>query len=262
MLKTKKIFFIGCVLAQSLFLAGCATTKGTYTDPQDPYESVNRKIFAFNKVVDKVVFRPIAKVYDFVLPWPVKRGVNNFFSNFGEVRNVVNDILQFEFPQAISDTARFVINSTIGIGGLFDVATCMGVEANYEDFGTTLYKWGAKKSPYFVIPFLGPSTIRDAVALPITYEFMTFWPYIDPQELRYGMLGVDLIDRRSKLLPGDKVVDQAFDSYTFVRDAYLQRRSYLSDYVTADTYQGKQLEAGSSVHKQPHKLVQSTIISE
>lgn len=216
--------FLGCLV---VIICGCASNKLPSSDSQDPYENINRKVFAFNMALDRAFFRPIAKVYDVVLPWPAKRGVRNFFGNIGDVTSVANEILQFHFGQAVADLARVAINTIFGIGGLFDVATCIGLEKDKEDFGLTLAMWGSKDTPYIVLPFLGPYTIRDAVGAPIDYFLLSIWPYVNPRAVRYGLQGLRAVQSRASLLPGDEIIDQAFDPYVFVRDAYLQRRAYL-----------------------------------
>jgi phospholipid-binding lipoprotein MlaA len=208
-------------------LLGCASSKYPTTHPLDPYEHFNRKVFAFNMAVDRAFFRPIVKVYDKVLPWPVKKGVRNFFGNIGDVTSAANEILQLHFGQAVTDIARVAINTTLGIGGLIDVAEYLGLEKDKEDFGITLARWGSKKTPYLVLPFLGSSTIRDLVGLPVDYYFLSVWPFVNPNALRYGLQAGNAVQRRDTLLPGDKIVDEAFDPYVFIRDAYLQRRGYL-----------------------------------
>ncbi len=227
MLKSKEVFFRWILLGFCvLHLAGCASSKYPPSHPQDPYEHFNRKVFAFNMALDRAFFRPVATVYDTILPWPVKKGVRNVFGNIGDVTSAANEVLQLHFAQAVADLARVVINTTIGIGGLIDVAVYMGLEKDKEDFGLTLARWGSKDTPYIVLPFLGPYTIRDLVGVPVDY-FLSIWPYIKWDALRYSMQGVYLIQRRANLLPGDKIVDEAFDPYVFFRDAYLQRRAYL-----------------------------------
>ena len=214
------------LLAVFIFgVTGCAISKGP-VDPQDPYEHFNRNVFAFNLALDRALL-PVAKAYDFVLPWPVKKGVHNFFDNVGDITSAANEILQLDFPQAIADIARVVINTIFGIGGLFDVATRLGVERDVEDFGLTLAHWGSRDTPYIVLPFFGPATVRDAVALPVNYFLLSPWGYVNSQEVQYITAGLYFVQRRSELLIGDKVVGQAFDPYVFVRDAYLQRREFL-----------------------------------
>jgi phospholipid-binding lipoprotein MlaA len=227
MLKNKENFFRYILLSALIFgMTGCATNSG-HVNQQDPYEHVNRKIFAFNMAVDRAFLRPIAKTYDVVFPWQVKKGVYNFFHNVGDVTSAANEILQLDFRQAIADLARVVINTTIGIGGLFDVATKLGIERDIEDFGMTLARWGSKNTPYIVLPFFGPSTIRDAVGLPINCFLLSPWGHINSPEWSYSYAGLYVVQRRATLLVGDKLIDQAFDPYVFIRDAYLQRREFL-----------------------------------
>lgn len=218
---SRKIFLplIGVAL---LLSAGCAATKGG--DSIDPYEHLNRKIFKFNTTIDKAVIRPIAKGYDFIVPPPVKRGVNNFVHNLNTIPDTINDILQLNFRQACSDGWRLVINTTAGVGGLFDVASHMELKRNYQDFGLTLAKWGAE-TPYIVIPILGPSTVSDALGIVTNYYLFTIYPYIPDHNLRLGLLALDLVNLRVNLLSTDKMREQAFDPYIFVRNAYLQRRA-------------------------------------
>lgn len=210
-----------------VIVTGCATSKIPLSHPQDPYESFNREVFAFNMAVDRAFFRPIAKVYDAVLPWPIKKGVRNFFGNISDVTSVANEILQLHFAQVAANLARVAINTTIGIGGLFDVASSLGLEQDKEDFGLTLASWGSENTPYLVLPFMGPYTLRDFVGVPIDYLFFSVWPYVNDDDLRFGLQGTSTLQRRVSLLAGDKIIDQAFDPYVFVRDAYLQRRAYL-----------------------------------
>ena len=213
-------FFVIC-------LTGCATSKLPPVNPQDPYEHFNRKVFAFSMALDRAFFRPVAKVYDAVLPWPVKKGVRNFFGNLNDVTSVANEILQLHFSQVVADLARIVINTTVGIGGLFDVATRLGLEKDKEDFGLTLASWGSNNTPYIVLPFLGPYTVRDFVGMPIDYFLFSVWPYVKWDAVRYGLQGLNVVQYRASLLAGNEIIDQAFDPYVFVRDAYLQRRADL-----------------------------------
>jgi phospholipid-binding lipoprotein MlaA len=207
-------------------ITGCATNRGP-VNPQDPYEHFNRQVFAFNMAIDRALFRPIARVYEVVLPWQLRKGVTNAFNNIGDVTSAANEVLQLDFPQAIADLARVVINTIIGIGGLFDVATSLGLERDVEDFGLTLAHWGSRDTPYLVLPFIGVTTIRDAVGLPVNYFLLSPWAYVQSSTISYSMAGLYVVQRRALFLIGDKVVEQAFDPYVFVRDAYLQRREYL-----------------------------------
>ena len=211
-----------------IVIAGCATTKEA-ANPQDPFETYNRAMFTFNTGVDKVIIRPVAKVYDTILPSPVKTGVDNFFSNLNEIPTVVNNLLQLDIGHALAASWRLFFNTTIGIGGLFDVATPFGLEKRRVDLGMTFTKWGAN-TPYLVLPILGPSTVGDTVGLLAQYELFTVYPYIYPWYLRWSMLSLYFIEIRQQLLPTDKLVDEAFDPYVFVRDAYLQHRKHMMNH--------------------------------
>lgn len=211
---------------------GCTTSKVNSVNPQDPLENYNRAVYGFNRAVDRVVTKPIAYVYLTYLPSPFQEGIGNFFDNLREVQNVTNDLLQAKWGFAARDASRFFINSTIGIFGLFDAAGALGLEHRKEDFGQTLYHWGYTKSAYFVIPFLGPSTFRDTAGLFVDYYLLSAWPWIE-KDLRYWLLGVDLIDLRARALRNETVLDiLAVDEYVFIRDAYFQRRQYLFNQET------------------------------
>jgi phospholipid-binding lipoprotein MlaA len=218
-----RILFVYLIISVS----GCAANKFSSTDFQDPYENLNRKIFVFNMTFDRVIVCPIAKAYDVIFPWPIKLGVRNVFSNIGDVTSAANEVLQMNFVQVATDLSRIIINTTIGIGGVFDVASKIGLEGNKKDFGLTLAAWGSKNSSYIILPFLGPSTVRDAMGLPIDYWLFSIWPYVKCDVIHHGMLATKAVSNRTSLLHGDSVIEQAFDSYVFVRDVYLQRRNYL-----------------------------------
>lgn len=193
----------------------------------DPFESFNRKMYSFNSAIDRAVLKPLAKAYDKVFPDFVQRGVANFFRNLLEPTVVVNDILQGKFKQSAADTGRFLINTTVGVAGLFDVATRVGLPRHQEDFGQTLAVWGAESGPYVVLPFLGPRTVRDSFGLTLDW-YTDPITYIDPSETRYGVRALAVIDTRSQLLNASRVLEQATDDeYLFVREAYLQRRNSL-----------------------------------
>jgi len=169
-----------------LLLSACVTTNN---DPRDPFESYNRKVYAFNTAVHNAVFRPTSKAYNHIIPWPIRQGVINVFTNLYQLPTIANDLLQGEVKLAMKDIGRFLINSTIGIAGLFDVATDMGLERTYQDLGITLAKWGDRNAPYLVIPFFGPSTIRDLFGTVFDYRLFTIYPYVEPPLLRYGLMG-------------------------------------------------------------------------
>lgn len=215
------------VLLISLLLAGCSALKKA-PHPEDPFESFNRVSYQFNTKLDKFLLKPVASAYDKIAPNPVKKGVLNIFANFGEIPTFANDVLQVHPGYAGKDLWRFMINSTIGLGGWFDVATQMGLPRRYNDAGITLARWGIRRSPYLVIPFIGPSTLRDGVGLLVNLRFLTLWPYIQPVELRNGLFALDIVSLRAGLLDSEDIMQQAaLDPYVFIRDAYLQKRASL-----------------------------------
>ena len=211
-------------LASTLMLSACVA-KGT--NPDDPYESFNRKIYKFNEAFDKLILKPPARVYTAVIPAQVRAGINNVYDNVNMIPTVGNDLLQGDVNIAIKDTWRFIINSTIGIAGIFDPASTFKLPPHSNDMGLTFAKWGDKKSPYLVIPFLGPSTFRDGMGLMFNYTVLTPYPYIKSDAVLYGVLGLRYIDLRSQMLDTDRLMANAIDKYTFMRDAYLQHRQYL-----------------------------------
>lgn len=211
-------------MATTLTLTSCAHNG---TNPADPYEPFNRKVNNFNMAVDTAVLKPTAKLYRAVLPAFIRKGINNFFNNLDMVPSVANDILQAEGKWAIKDSWRFVINSTLGIGGLIDVAEKFSLPAHYNDLGLTFAKWGDKNSPYIVIPLIGPSTIRDGTGMLFQFALWSPYVYINNDPLAYGLAGLRYIDLRTQLLDSERILDQALDKYSFVRDAYLQHRTYL-----------------------------------
>ena len=199
------------------------------TDDQqkDPYEGYNRAMFKFNEDFDDYILKPAAKTYNALMLPPVNNATHNVLNNLSEIPTVINDILQFNFYQATSDSWRFVVNSTVGIGGILDVASKIDLPKHYEDIGLTLAKWGWVDSNYFIIPFLGPSTIRDAISL-IPYYYITVYPYIKDWRWRYAALTLRMVDIRAQLLRFEKTYEQiALDPYVFMRSAYFQRRKYL-----------------------------------
>lgn len=212
----------------TMFYPSAGAYCGKPVNPNDPYERINRPVMQFNDTLDKWILTPVTKLYLIVVPKPIVKGVSNVFSNLDTVPTIANDVLQGNFYQATSDSWRLIINSTIGVLGFFDVASTMGLEPNTEDLGLTLARWGYKKSNYIVLPFFGPSTFRDAVVLPINYQFFTVYPYLYPVNYRYRLYALGVINHRANLLCFQNVLDQAaLDKYVFVRDAYLQRRNYL-----------------------------------
>lgn len=213
----------GLLLATLLggMLSGCASTANN-----DPLEGFNRGVYKFNDVADKAVIKPVAGAYKAVLPSPVRSGVNNFFSNLNTFVSAINDLLQFKFDKAAEGAGRFVINSTFGIAGLVDVASMDGIEKRNEDFGQTLGHWGVGSGAYIVLPFLGPSSVRDTTGLVV--DTLAFDPitYVDDPATRNVARTVKLIDKRAQYLPASDLLDEAaLDPYAFMRDAYFQRRN-------------------------------------
>src|SRR3990167_2493592 len=221
-----KNFFMASTLAIATLLTSCARPVNPDSSV-DPYEKINRHSFTVNRAIDSLLFRPLATTYAAILPGFARQGISNAFDNFEDVTTIANDILQARFKQAGSDTGRILINTTYGIGGLFDVASKMGIKKHYEDCGLTLAYWGQHQSAYFNIPIIGPSTFRDAFGKVVDLFALSPWPYIRPFSADYGLYGVYLLDVRSQLLPANQLIAQAFDPYVFVRDAYLQTRNKL-----------------------------------
>lgn len=197
------------------------------TTPGDPFESVNRSIYSFNEGLDEAILKPTAQAYRAVLPEFIRSSVSNFFSNINDVVVALNNLLQGKFTAAYSDLGRVAINSTIGMLGLFDVASEAGIEKHDEDFGQTLGRWGLGNGPYLVLPFFGPSNGRDVVGRLVDYK-ADIVGYIDPTRSRNQLWGTRVVNRRSELLDASNVLQTAaLDPYEFVRDAYLQRRRNL-----------------------------------
>jgi len=211
------------LLIAFIFLAGCSSAK----NPNDPFEPFNRGMYKFNDTVDKAVVKPVAKGYNKAMPTVGKVMVSNFFSNLDDVVVTANDLLQFKFKQAFSDGMRFVVNTTIGVLGLIDVASKGGLKKHHEDFGQTLGKWGVGNGPYLVLPILGPSTVRDGIGLYADgYASPTY--QLDHMRTRNQVYLVEGINIRAGLLDKEEVIDEAvIDRYEFLRDAYLQHRRNL-----------------------------------
>ena len=206
-----------------LFLLALIIVPSTYASDDDPLEPMNRAIFEFNEIVDDNVLKPIAKGYKYVTPDPVEVGISNFFSNLGEIGTITNDLLQLKFAQAGRDTMRFFLNSTLGIFGIFDVATPLGLSKNKEDFGQTLGFWGVPDGPYLVLPFLGPSSFRDGPSMIVDYELSPVEQL--HHEERQVLQTLDIVDTRARLLRATKILDTAAkDKYIFIRESYLQKR--------------------------------------
>jgi phospholipid-binding lipoprotein MlaA len=220
-------FRVLCVLTATLLLGGCASLPDDYRDPRDPWEAYNRGMHQFNTDFDTAFLKPLAKGYKAVTPDPVDKGITNFFNNLADVTSLVNNLLQVKLSRAASDAGRLVVNSTVGLLGFVDVASNLGLPSYKEDFGQTLGYWGAAPGPYFVLPILGPSTVRETFGLAGDI-------YTDPlfnlsdNKVYWGLAALRLVDRRADFLTATKVMEEAaLDPYIFVRDAYLQRRRNL-----------------------------------
>lgn len=202
-------------------MTGCATTGG---DPRDPFESYNRAVFSFNDKLDEVAIKPAAEAYRATLPRFVQTGVSNFFGNLGDLWIAANNYMQGKFENGVTDTMRFAVNSTLGIFGVLDIATEAGLPKHSEDFGQTLGKWGVQAGPYFVLPLLGPSTVRDALVTPVDLA-ADGWAYVSGQPWTAAGSVVRVVDLRARALDASNLLEEAaLDRYVFVRDAYLQRR--------------------------------------
>jgi phospholipid-binding lipoprotein MlaA len=215
-------------------LAGCAS--GPNANPRDPFEPFNRHVMQFNEGLDAVALKPAATLYKTVLPPLMRTGVNNFFSNLGDAWSFVNSVLQLKFHNAGEDILRFNFNTFFGFGGILDIASELNIERHKEDFGQTLGRWGVPAGPYLVLPFFGPSTVRDALALPLDRKGDPLH-YVDPWETRYSLYVLEAVDIRSNLLRASSVLDEAaLDKYSFTRDAHLQRRgAEIFENKTSDT---------------------------
>lgn len=218
------------VLCASVVLGGCATIQDARSGPGqrlDPWESWNRKVFSFNEGLDEHVLKPVATGYSKVVPQLVRRGVGNFFSNAADAWSAVNNALQGKLEPAFNDVVRVGTNTVFGLGGVLDIASEFGLEHQYEDFGQTLGRWGFGPGAYVVWPVLGPSTVRDSLALPLDRAASPAL-LISNGGLQGGITLLQLVNTRSNLLGASQLLDDiAIDKYTFLRDAYLQRRRNL-----------------------------------
>jgi phospholipid-binding lipoprotein MlaA len=202
---------------------GSAWAQATVPNP-DPWESFNRKVFGFNEAIDRAAIQPVARTYRNNVPRPIQTGVSNFFGNLRDLWSGINSALQAKPGAAIENTGRFLINTTIGIYGVFDVATHLGLERHSEDFGQTLGRWGVPTGPYLVLPLLGPSNVRDGIGL-IPDSRANLLNQVDDVSDRNTLWVSSLVDRRAQLLRiTDEVDRMALDKYTFTRDAFLQKR--------------------------------------
>lgn len=224
----KTIIRRGGMLMCALLLSACASTSvpNAGSDPRDPYENYNRAMFEFNRKLDDNVLKPVATGYVNVLPSFVRTAVGNFFANIGDVWTAVNNYLQGKPKDGTTDVTRVIFNSTIGIAGLIDIATPMGLPKHDEDFGQTLGVWGAKSGPYVVLPFFGSSTLRDTMAKPVDWYGDPLTASNDvPVRAKNSGRALRIVDDRAALLETSNLLEgAALDPYQFFRDAYLQRR--------------------------------------
>jgi phospholipid-binding lipoprotein MlaA len=207
------------ILALTIALTGCATAH----DPRDPLENFNRAMFGFNDTLDKVALQPAARAYTH-LPTFVQTGVTNFFGNLGDAWTAVNNLLQGKVADGLTDVMRVAVNTTFGFGGVLDIGSEAGLQKHSEDFGQTLGKWGVRPGPYVVLPIFGPSTLRDSLATPIDIRGDP-WSYKHPEHWRNVGYVLRTVDQRAAVLDATTLIEEAaLDRYTFIRDAYLQRR--------------------------------------
>lgn len=233
---SRKPFSLALVL--TLALTGCATiaepqaaadatpaVASRASNPADPFESYNRSMYSFNNTLDKAVLKPVATLYRDATPAIARDGVGNFFSNLGDAWSFVNNLAQAKGEGAYYSIVRFSINTVFGIGGLFDVASEMGVQRSPQDFGLTLGRWGVPTGPYVVLPLFGPSTVRDTVALPVDLKG-NLLGYTHDVGARNSLRVLGLVDKRARLLKAGDILDAvALDKYSFTRDVFLQLRS-------------------------------------
>lgn len=222
-----KLFYRIMLLLAFLISSGCATIEGP-ANPDDPFESFNRSMFAFNDKVDEYAFKPAAKGYNFVMPNFASKAVSNFFSNIDDIVVFFNQLLQFKIGDALTTSARFVFNTTFGLLGTIDVASHMNLPKQNEDFGQTLAVWGVGSGPYLVLPIIGPRTVRDTAGLAVDWSY--FDPIFQRQTLNQSLttLTIKYIDVRAGLLKASNILDDTVpDRYAFVRDAWLLRREFL-----------------------------------
>ena len=226
MLKSWMIVGVLLGLASSAFAHGASgEDSNRASNTSDPWQAMNRKIQKFNDTADRWVLKPVAKGYAKITPHLVRTGISNFFVNLSYPIVVVNQFLQGKFHDGASDTGRFIMNTTLGIGGLFDPASGARLPLHEEDFGQTFAKWGAGSGPYLVVPLFGPTTLRDGAGSAAGFFAQPTRYLIDDDATRYGMTALNVIQIRASLLDVEQLISG--DRYLFMRDAYLQRREYL-----------------------------------
>lgn len=208
-----------------LCATGCASLPPGEPVEHDPWERLNRSLYSFNDAADSVSLKPIAKGYKKILPEPVRNGITNFAQNLGAPRNIVNNFLQGKPSRGVSELARFIVNSTIGLGGLIDVAAASGVEAHREDFGQTAAVWGVPAGPYVMVPFIGPQTLRDVILMPANIE-LDILHHVDESSIRDRLWVLRSIDLRHRVLSLEDLLADSADPYVTLRESYLQNREF------------------------------------
>lgn len=242
-----RLMTLAAMATVAILLTGCGSNGAARKPPEnpDPFEKVNRAIYKFNDVGDRYVARPLAKGYEKATPRALRNGIGNAFDNMRYPITIINDFLQGKFRQGGEDLARFAINSTIGLGGLFDPATEAGLRENDEDFGQTFVKWGAPEGPYLMVPVFGPYTITSGVGDLVGTQASLLVQLPDDSATTAALWIAYLIHVRYTLLGVDEQVREAYDPYIFVRDAYLQNRRYKAldgDVPEDDLYLDEELE--------------------
>lgn len=223
-------WFAACAVGATLLLSACATAPDRTAHPKDPWEPLNRRIASFNDVVDDNVLQPVARTYRQATPDLLQTGVRNFFGNLSDVWSAVNSALQLKGRDAAESFMRVIVNTTVGLYGVIDVATPIGLEKHQEDFGQTLGHWGVPDGPYVVLPFFGPSTLRDTASLPADLNQDPVRHH-DKIDVRNTGIALRLVQKRADLLKSTDLLGEAsIDKYSFTRDAYLQfRRAQIYD---------------------------------
>lgn len=261
-MKNNKYTIIQACLLFITFLltSGCATLDGP-PNPDDPLESFNRSMFAFNEGFDKYALKPAAEGYNYIMPDMASKGVSNFFSNLDDIVVFFNQLLQFKIHEAVATSARFVFNTTFGLLGLIDVASDMDLPKYNEDFGQTLAVWGVPSGPYLVLPILGPQTFRDSAGLVVDWTY--FDPVLSRQKFKVRLTAITLkfIDIRAGLIKASNVIDEtAPDKYAFIRDAWTQRRRFLiydghppDDFNEDELFKDEHLFDEEAVHEEGMK---------
>ena len=217
-----KTWALNSLIVASILISGCATGPNSH----DPLEPMNRKIYKFNETLDQIIVRPAAKAYTSFVPSLVRTGVRNVFTNLGVINTTFNDLLQLKIRNVPVGIARFTSNLILGVGGMFDVATEMGIPYYQEDFGQTLGYWGFDSGPYIVLPLLGPSSVRDSLSKPVDF-YLDPASHVSDDPTRWGITGLRIVDTRSKYLNSESMLsNSALDEYSFVRDSWLQRREH------------------------------------